>query len=433
MTGIFIDRRVNGTGRSSENRQKFLDRIRGQVRDAVKNAASKGNIKDLIDGNGQTITVPGKGLKKPEFRHGSGGILDRVLPGNKKFTPGDRVDRPDGGNGQGAGSGSSADGEGEDEFSFVLTKEEFLNIFFEGLELPDLLKKELAKTPEWKIKRAGYSTEGNPSQLSVIKTLSASKTRRLALKNENTEKAKELKQQIREIIQQIGVRVDMNESYQDLEEQKLELENELKEIKKLTKHVPFIDDMDLRYNRWQKEPIPTTRAVFFCLMDVSGSMGQTEKNISKRFFMLLYLFLTKAYDSVDIVFIRYHTTASEVDEHTFFYDQSTGGTNASTAVALMDQIMKERYSSSQWNVYGAICSDGDDWMDDIQKLKSHLHKIIPKCQYFPYIEIDKSKHKRSDLWATMEEFANQYPQFVAEKVHDDDGVYPIFRKLFAKK
>lgn len=434
MTGIFIDRRKNGTGRSSDNRQKFLERIKGQVKEAVKQAASKGNIKDLISGDGQTITVPGKGLKKPEFRHGQGGVLDRVLPGNKKYTTGDRIDRPQGGEGGGSGQGkASGDGEGEDEFSFTLSKEEFMSIFFEGLELPDLLKKEMAKTPEWKLKRVGYASEGNPSQLSVIKTLSASKSRRLALKNKNTERAKEIKQEIKEVIKQINFCVDNNQPTAELEDKKTQLELELKEVKKLTKHVPFIDDMDMRYNRWQKEPIPTTRAVFFCLMDVSGSMGQFEKDIAKRFFMLLYLFLTKSYDSVDIVFIRYHTTAAEVDEHTFFYDQSTGGTNAFTALEVMDKIITERYTSSQWNIYGAICSDGDDFTQNVDYLKSLFNKILPKCQFFPYVEIDKTRHKRTDLWPIIQSLADSHPQLVSVKAHSEEDIYPLFRKLFEKK
>lgn len=434
MSGIFIDRRLNGSGsRTAGNRQKFIGRIKNQVKDAVKGAVRNGNIKDLVSDNGQTITVPGKGLKKPEFRHGNGGIVDRVLPGNKQFSPGDRVDKPQQGGGSGGkGNKSSADGEGQDEFRFTLTKEEFLDLLFEGLELPDLLKKQIAKVQEWKIKRTGYTSDGNPSQLSVIKTLSASKSRRVALRNENTDRAKELKKQIRNVIDQIAQAFDQNESVAELQDEKKRLEDELRAVKKLIKHVPFIDDMDLRYNRWNKEPVPTTKAVFFCLMDVSGSMGQWEKEVAKKFFMILYLFLTTNYDSVELVFIRYHTVAREVDEEEFFRSMETGGTNASTALVLMDKIITERYSSGDYNIYGSIVTDGDDWMDDIPQLKTTFNRILPKCQYFPYVEVDKSKHKRSDLWPVIEEVSKSHKQLTGTKVHDDEDIYPVFRELFEK-
>lgn len=435
MSGIFIDRRLNGNGtRTADNRQKFIERIKGQVKDAVKGAVKKGNIKDLISDNGQTIVVPGKGLTKPEFRHGKGGITDRVLPGNKEFTTGDRLNKPKGGEGGGSGQGkSSADGEGEDEFQFTLTKEEFLDLLFEGLELPDLLKKQIAKVQEWKNKRVGYSTDGNPSQLSVIKTLSASKSRRVALKNDNTEKAKELKVQIAEIIKEINAAMDANVNFDDLSSKKETLELELKEVKKLIKHVPFIDDMDLRYNRWQKEAVPTSKAVFFCLMDVSGSMGQWEKEVAKKFFMILYLFLTTNYDSVDLVFIRYHTIAKEVSEEEFFRSTESGGTNASTAVVLMEKILNERYSSESYNIYASIATDGDDYMDDVPLFKATLNRLLPRCQYFPYIEIDRSKHKTSDLWPTLQQMSSQHKTLSMTKVHSDEDIYPVFRQLFEKK
>src|SRR6476660_3486120 len=103
-------------------------------------------------------------------------------------------------------------------------------------------------------------------------------------------------------------------------------------------------------------PIPIAQAVMFCLMYVSGSVSEHMKDLSKRFYMLLYLFLTRRYKNVDIIFIRHTDHAEEVDEETFFGDPQTGGTMASTALQLMDEIIKKRYNTSEWNIYAAQTS-----------------------------------------------------------------------------
>ncbi len=102
----------------------------------------------------------------------------------------------------------------------------------------------------------------------------------------------------------------------------------------------------------------------FCLMDVSGSMDEEKKNIAKRFFTLLYLFLTRTYEHIDVVFIRHHTVAEEVDEENFFHSRETGGTVVSSALKLMRKVIEQRYANGLWNIYGAQASDGDNWLED---------------------------------------------------------------------
>ena len=96
----------------------------------------------------------------------------------------------------------------------------------------------------------------------------------------------------------------------------------------------------------------------FCLMDVSASMDEDKKDLAKRFFTLLYLFLTRKYGEVDLIFIRHTDDAEEVDEETFFHDTRSGGTVVYSALELADKIRAERYASG-WNVYAAQASDGD--------------------------------------------------------------------------
>ena len=97
------------------------------------------------------------------------------------------------------------------------------------------------------------------------------------------------------------------------------------------REIPFLDPIDVRFNRFEAVPKPITQAVMFCLMDVSGSMSEEMKDLAKRFFMLLYLFIQRRYRHVEIVFIRHTHHAEEVDEDTFFYSRETGGTVVSTA------------------------------------------------------------------------------------------------------
>jgi uncharacterized sporulation protein YeaH/YhbH (DUF444 family) len=88
-----------------------------------------------------------------------------------------------------------------------------------------------------------------------------------------------------------------------------------------------------------------TQAVMFCIMDVSGSMDESRKDTAKRFFILLYLFLKRVYDKIEVVFIRHHTAAAEVDEDEFFHSRESGGTVVSSALHLLDKIIDERYGS----------------------------------------------------------------------------------------
>ena len=122
-------------------------------------------------------------------------------------------------------------------------------------------------------------------------------------------------------------------------EQRRELEVRIDELRERLGRIPFIDEVDIRYHRHVKEPIPHSKAVMFCLMDVSGSMDQRTKDLAKRFYILLYLFLSRNYDKTEVVFIRHHTSAKEVDEDEFFHSRETGGTLVSCALTLVDEII----------------------------------------------------------------------------------------------
>lgn len=423
---IIIDRRKNDKGKSTVNRQRYFRRVREQVREAVKDTIRDGNIKDITTDQNKKVKIKGKGLKQPTFTHNrNGGKQERVYTGNKDFVQGDRIKRPPKQGGGGGGKEGSPDGEGTDEFAFSLTREEFLDLFFEDLELPDLVKKQIDKTDEWVSRRAGFSVDGNPARLNILRSMKQSKKRRTALRTPKKKRLKRLEAEL--------AALELEEDTPENMERILNLELEISKLKKKIKAVPYLDDVDLRYNRWERVPVPATRAVMFAIMDVSASMGNWEKEMAKRFFMLLYLFLYRNYDRTDIIFIRHHTSAKEVDEEEFFYSRETGGTLVSSSMELMKEIIDKRYNPEQWNIYACQASDGDNWPQDSTKAVGLIDQMLGYIQYFAYVEIDQKRGRESDLWPYYEKLDAAHANFATNVIKDVKEIYPVFRKLFEKK
>jgi uncharacterized sporulation protein YeaH/YhbH (DUF444 family) len=415
----FIDRRLNGKNKSAVNRQRFLRRYKQQIKESIADAVNRRSITNTE--SGEDVTIPHRDIKEPVFHEGQGGLKERVHPGNDQFIKGDKIERPQGG-GSGSGSGegnASPDGEGTDDFVFQISKDEYLDILFDDLALPNLKKRQVNKITEWKTHRAGFQTAGIPANISVVRSLQQSLARRTAITAGKRRLLRELEEEL--------ARIQNKEPAQLFEEQRLQ--QEIEELRKKIERVPFIDTFDLRYKNYEKRPIPSSQAVMFCLMDVSGSMDQATKDIAKRFYVLLYLFLTRTYKNVDVVFIRHHTQAKEVDEHEFFYSQETGGTIVSSALKLMQEIIEDRYPLSQWNIYAAQASDGDNWADDSPRCRSILTKtLLPYCQYYAYIEITRRSHQT--LWHEYEKLEEDFENFAMKNIQSVDDIYPVFRELF---
>jgi uncharacterized protein len=414
-----VDRRLSGRNRSAVNRQRFLRRFKGQIRKAVTEAVSGRKVGDLE--RGEKISIPAKDLSEPVFHHGPGGQRNIIHPGNKEFVTGDKIDRPEGGGG-GGGKGASADGESMDDFVFELSREEFMDFFFQDLALPDLVKKQLAAVPEVKRVRAGFVSQGNPSNLHVVRSMKKAVGRRLAMAAGPRVALREAEETLEELI---GLGLSATPEADDLRE-------EIELLKARIAAVPFIDTWDLRYAHRVDQPQPSSQAVMFCLMDVSGSMDENRKNIAKRFFMLLYLFLTRSYEHLDVVFIRHHTVAREVGEEDFFSSRESGGTVVSSALTLMREIILARYPTANWNIYGAQASDGDNWEDDSPRCRElMIHGILPLTQYFAYVEIE-AKEAQS-LWHEYAQAKASSSRFAMQRILSLEDIYPVFRELFKKK
>ncbi|MEE8056727.1 MAG: YeaH/YhbH family protein [Pseudomonadales bacterium] len=416
-----IDRRLNGKNKSAVNRQRFLRRYRKHIKKAVSDAVTKRSITDIE--NGEKITIPSQDIQEPVFGHGPGGKRTIVHPGNKEFVTGDKLPKRKDGAGGAGGSSASDSGEGMDDFVFQITQEEFLDFMFDDLELPNLVKRQLAGSDSFTYKRAGYTTVGTPNQINVVRSLKAANARRIALGTPSKKKIELLEQALDNLKDEEPYNLEGIEKLQIL----------IATLRNKIKRIPFIDTFDIKYNLTIKEPLPSSKAVMFCIMDVSGSMNQATKEMAKRFFILLYLFLQRSYDHTEVVFIRHHTSAKEVDEEEFFYSRETGGTIVSSALKLMKSIMQARYPISEWNIYGAQASDGDNWNDDSSTCFELLTKaILPSVQHFSYIEITPREHQA--LWQEYEQVKAQFENsFAMQQIFEPTDIYPVFRELFQRR
>jgi uncharacterized protein len=417
----FIDRRIGSKRKSAVNRQRFLKRYKSQLKRSVADAVNRRSITDTDAG--ERVRIPSRDVSEPIFHHGQGGVREGVYPGNKEFVSGDQLQRPPGGGGGGGGGKAGNSGEGEDDFVFELTRDEYLDLLFDDLELPNLVRDQLLGATEFKTVRAGYSADGAPSNIDVVRSLKGAIARRTALGAPHRARIRELEAKIDEMLA-AGLAED--------DEGIVALREEITTLRARIAALPFIDTFDLRFRAFTKKPEPTSKAVMFCIMDVSGSMDEERKNLAKRFFLLLHMFLQRSYDRIDLVFIRHHTTAAEVDEHDFFYSRETGGTVVSSALNLMEDIIRERYLGGGWNIYAAQASDGDNWETDSPVCRDLLvQQIVPLTRYYAYVEIMPRHHQ--SLWYAYQEVAAARENFAMQQIDGAGDVYSVFRELFKRQ
>ena len=426
MGNVIIDRRKNPGGKNTPNRQKFVGRIREQIKKNIRDTMGEREITDTASGD--NIKISRKSVHEPEFRNdGSTGDRDFILPGNKEYVKGDKIPKPQGGQGKGKGGEASDSGEGEDDFDFAISNEEYVDILFEDLELPNMVKKENTIVESFERNRSGFSNEGNPCQLNLTQSMRHSIGRRVALKTPKKKRIEAL----------------MLELEQEEDEEKRQLI--LAQIEKLQKRhdrIPFLDPTDLRYNNYALTPKPRSQAVVFCIMDVSGSMTEHHKDLAKRFFFLMNLFISRKYKRAETVFIRHHHDAIECDEQEFFHSKESGGTVVSKSYELMREIMKTRYPAEQWNIYVAQASDGDNYDSDNNKLISILKEdILPKTRYLSYIHVGSDADDDHPptyssgemLTKHMHDLSSKNQNMIVKHINDRTEVYNIFRQIFGGK
>ena len=426
----FIDRRKNPKGKSLGNRQRFLKRARAHIKAKVDGAIKNRAVTDIL--NGETISIPTKDISEPKLHSDPGtGARDRIFPGNKEFNVGDKIKRPPKGGGGKGGREGSDDGDSEDEFQFTLSRDEFLDFLFEDMELPNLIKRDLMDLTHVTMERAGISVTGSPSNFNVLRTMRNAHARRLALHRPPRKEETDLEQLIEEM--------EDTPSLSALDQQNLAvMKEELERIRRKRKRVPFVDPVDVRYNAYQAVPKPISKAVMFCLMDVSASMQEREKGLAKRFFLMLHLFLNRRYDKIDLVFIRHTHVADEVDEETFFYDRTSGGTVVSSALKKMHEVIQERYDPALWNIYAAHASDGENYSTDQQVCDTVMREdVLPLVQYFAYVEIIPEQEmsiygdlSSGELWRLFGNLQKEHDNLAVARISNPADIYPVFKQLF---
>jgi len=395
-----------------DNRQRYIDKENRSIRQAVRKKLKEIGIKELGKGQDVDVTVEKSNREVDLGYDPQSGKREAVGTGNTENAVGDRQRMPSGGEGRG-GEGSP-DAEDEDaEFTFRMTAEEFMNMFFDELSLPFLVKKMMTEEDSNSFRRAGYVTDGSPSRLSIVKTYKNSLGRSISEKQD--------------YLDQIDATDD--------EEEKAVLEEKINSI-------PLFRDVDLRFTNWVPEPIIKYRSVMFCIMDVSGSMMEDQRFLAKQFFLMLYVFLKKCYTSVDVVFIRHTTQAEEVDEETFFYKDLSGGTVLSSGLVKANEIIQQRYANQNYNIYITQVSDGDNWGEDDAKIIALLREsILPQVQYYVYAETPDM-----DGWGGQNAitFGTKFYKAVTDTFKKDQNfssviirrpgeIFKAFLKLFVKK
>ena len=415
--------------RSLVNVDRFMKRNAAAIREALRQKISdEGNgFTDIL--KSREITL--KTLRQPSFHlDASTGDKLYVIPGNTVFVPGDVIPQPPSASGK--GQGGDQGGDGEDDFKFDLSEEMARDIFFEDMELPDLVKKQLADmtSPEWK--RAGYKSQGSPNMLAIGPTARKALMRRNALGRPKRPELREAEEKLADLeAKDILTAEEQAEC--------VKLRHRIAVMKRKRSAIPFMDTQDLRYRRFEIQPRPVAQAVMFCLMDVSGSMTEHMKDLAKRFYMLLYVFLTRRYRHVEIVFIRHTDRAEEVDEETFFHGPASGGTMVSSALQAMHDIVRSRFRPSDWNIYAAQASDGDNSISD-SALTGRLltENILPVSQFFAYLEVGEASGSTfempdSSLWTLYQRLRSEGAPLSMRKVSNRSEIFPVFHDLFQRR
>jgi len=373
--------------RSASDRRRHREKIDKAIREGVTDIIADESI---IGQNGKKkIKIPVKGIKQYRFVFGSNNRKQVGSSAGNDVAKGQKIKKKN--NGQqapGPGSGKPGNEAGEEYYEVEITLEELASYLFDSLHLPELEKKQFKKMLTEKMKRHGYRNHG------------------------------------------IRPRLDKKESVKKMIKRR--------NIAKLNGDVDEEDfafrESDLRYKHIKQKKTPNSNAVIFFVMDISGSMTKTKKYLSRSFFFLLYHFIRSKYDKTEIIFIAHDAQAYEVNEEQFFARGSGGGTIVSSALEMVDNVIKERYHPSAWNVYMFQCSDGDNWGSDNEKVTTYLHKLKEMCQFIGYCEVEPSDEKLK--W--MNDNTNLYEVFEGihasnvkhTRISSSADIWPAFKSFF---
>jgi uncharacterized sporulation protein YeaH/YhbH (DUF444 family) len=438
---IFIDRRKTGRGKSSNNRQKLLKRIRDSIRNAKPEDIDAGGVHKAgasHGANSQTnpVKVARQALNEPTFHYDpNSGEHEVVLIGNDVWMKGDEFPISTGG-GKGRGNGAGPGEGGEDDFIINISRSEFYDVFFEDCELPDLKESHEKDLPEHVMKRAGFQKVGNPGQLAVVRSYKHSLARRLALTKGSRDELAELEDELAELLTD-------NTEHDSVDAWAIRMEQvttRIAELKRKVDSVGLYEEVDLRYRKSEKVQVKASDAVLCMLMDISGSMDEDKKRMARKFFTLQYAFIAKKYPQTDLIFIPHTDEAEEVDEEEFFTTRKSGGTIVSPAWALLHKIIKERYDASQTNIYVSYAGDGDNWDSDNPEVTKEIvaSGLLAKIRHAVYVQVGQNYASgygspSVTLWSTMQAIAAGSKKLAMIKINDEQEVFDVFKSVYKKR
>lgn len=437
---IFVDRRKTGRGKSLPNRQRLLRRIKDAIQAAKPKDIDSGGVKNMTGGAGQAVNpvrVAKHSLHEPSLHYAkNSGKHDIVLIGNDEWERGD--DFPMNGEEEGQGGVGGPGEDGEDDFIVNVSREEYLKVFFEDCELPDLLDNHQKEIPEYLPKHAGFQKHGNPGQLSVKRSFKNSLGRRLALTKNARDELAELEAEYQELMIELGTNTNLQREI-ELHTRMTEVELRLTELRTKIASTPYFEELDLRYTKKEKVLVKAAQAVFMMLMDISGSMDEEKKKMARKFFSLQYAFIHRKYPQTDLVFIAHTETPEELTEEEFFTTRKSGGTVVSPAYALAHKIIKERYDANETNIYLSQASDGDNWDHDNGACLTELEEkgLLAKLRHMSYAQVGQSFASGfgggSTLWNVLESISKESKKLSMVKIDDISEVFDAFHKIYKKK
>lgn len=389
---IFRENSSGGKDRSAEDRRRHRELVEESIKKNLGSIIAEESI--IGKSKDKKIKIPIRGIKEFQFIYGKN--KPGVGSGNGTEKRGDKF----AGEAQnGNGKGKAGNQEGEEIYETEITIEEVIRYLFDDLNLPDIDKKQLSQLEEKSYRKLGYQHKGIPP--------------RLAKKRSVVEKIKR-RQSTKRAFYEIKSPEEIGFEFEKMEER-----------------FPFIED-DLRYYRIKEENKRDYNAVVICIMDVSGSMDQTKKYLARSFYFLLYQFLHLKYANVEVVFIAHTTVAKEVNEKEFFHRGESGGTYISSGYEKALEIISERYSPANWNIYAFHCSDGDNWSEDNKRAVESARKLCEVCNLFGYGEIVPGYYSMGSTIKSELQSKIDSKNFAAININKKEDVLPALKKLLEK-
>src|SRR6478736_5944440 len=364
--------------RIDPDHRRFRDIVRGKIKQDLRKYISQG---ELIGRKGKDmVSIPLPQINVPRFRFGS---KDRGGVGQGQGDVGDSLGK---GDPNADGPGKAGDQAGDHALEVELSLEELAQIMGEELQLPRIEPKGKQRIISQKDKYVGIRRTG-PESLRHFK-----RTFRQALR-----------------------RQVMTGTY--------------------NKASPFIVPVreDRRYRSWRTQPLPQSNAVMIFIMDVSGSMGDEQKEIVRIESFWIDTWLRSQYDGLESRYIIHDATAKEVDRDTFFHTRESGGTMISSAYKLCAQMIDSDYPAAEWNIYPFHFSDGDNWLmdDTLTCIELMKKEILPKVNMFAYGQVESPYGSGQFVKDLREHFATD-ERVITSEIRDRDAVVGSIKEFLGK-